>query len=332
VFGGQGEGEDYLETIRRIVRAERIDLILPVYEDAVRFVSVHRADLEQFCRCALTPPADLMDRLADKWQTACLLGTSDIPLPETVLLTERNIRETSLLPPFPVLLKPLVGQGGREVTLVASREEFARLLQLGVLTPGRQIVQRFVRGHDIDCSVLCRDGDILAHTIQSAVLRHPVRFAPAVGVNFIHDEQVLRIARDVMGRLRWNGIAHLDMRKDEDSGAVLLLEINPRFWMSVIGSVHAGVNFPYLACRAAMGERFDPPAWREGPFVWRFQSAVRLLLTGRSLVGTGGMTPGRTVLRYSLADPGPDLFPLAALPMRGWQRRPVTKQGGGQER
>jgi D-aspartate ligase len=330
VFGGQREGEDYLEAIGRIVREEKIDLVLPVYEDAVRFVSVHRAELEQFCRCALTPPAELMDRLGDKWQAACLLGATTIPLPETILLTEQNIHDASVLPRFPVLLKPLVGQGGRQVTLVGSREEFDRLHRLGSLTPGRQIVQRFVRGHDIDCSVLCRDGEILAHTIQSAVLRHPVPFAPAVGIQFAHDDQVLRIAREVMGHLRWNGVAHLDMRKDEDSGAVLLLEINPRFWMSVIGSVHAGVNFPYLACRAAMGERFDPPVCREGPFVWRFQTAVRLLLTGRALFGTGGLTPGRTVLRYSLSDPGPDLFPLVAPLMSGWNGRPATKDGGSE--
>ena len=48
-----------------------------------------------------------------------------------------------------------------------------------------------------------------------------------------------------------------DLRQGTD-GKFYVLEINARYWGSLIGSLSAGVNFPAIACALALGEPVEP--------------------------------------------------------------------------
>ncbi len=45
-----------------------------------------------------------------------------------------------------------------------------------------------------------------------------------------------------MKNLHWNRIAHIDLRYDID-GNLYIIEVNPRFWESLLASLSAGINF-----------------------------------------------------------------------------------------
>jgi predicted ATP-grasp superfamily ATP-dependent carboligase len=49
-----------------------------------------------------------------------------------------------------------------------------------------------------------------------------------------------------------------EFKRDDRTGQHLLLELNPRFWGSLSLPIKAGVDFPDLLCRMAMGEEVDP--------------------------------------------------------------------------
>jgi predicted ATP-grasp superfamily ATP-dependent carboligase len=57
--------------------------------------------------------------------------------------------------------------------------------------------------------------------------------------------------------LGWTGVALVEFKKGDD---YRLIEVNPRFWGSLPLATRAGVNFPHLLCRAALGESFEPVA------------------------------------------------------------------------
>ncbi len=148
--------------------------------------------------------------------------------------------------------------------------------------------------------MLCRDGEILAHTIQQPFTR-ATNFTPAGGVEFVCDDRVLAVTRATMAALKWNGVAHLDLRYDTTRHALVLLEINPRFWGSLLGSLHAGVNFPLLTLRASLGESFDPPSFR----ACRYVSATTAILfwrSGRFGMARAGFRVTDTGFRYAWCD------------------------------
>ena len=105
--------------------------------------------------------------------------------------------------------------------------------------------------------------------------------------------------------LRWNGVANLDMLRCAATGATMVLEINPRYWATLLGSVHARVNFPYLACLAALGHPFPPT--KSQPITYADQStAIKQMLkkmTGRPHLA--GLKLRNTALWTSLTDPLP---------------------------
>ena len=47
-----------------------------------------------------------------------------------------------------------------------------------------------------------------------------------------------------MQALKWSGIVNIDFIYDENDKQAKILEVNPRYWQSLLGSLFAGVNFP----------------------------------------------------------------------------------------
>ena len=84
-------------------------------------------------------------------------------------------------------------------------------------------------------------------------------------IDFINDIKTYNLVCTVAEKLNWSGIAHIDLRFDLQDEKVKLIEINPRYWGSLMGSLTAGVNFPYIAAVAALkGEsiKSEPKAIR----------------------------------------------------------------------
>src|SRR5439155_12421826 len=116
------------------------------------------------------------------------------------------------------------------------------------------------------------------------------------------------VGQRVVAALGWEGIAHIDMREDPESGEVRVIEVNPRYWSSLLASHAAGVNFPYLACLSALGVLYAPPQVRLQRFA---QARSALMMVARALIpGADLRVPGirETIWAYLLRDPLPHAF------------------------
>jgi len=83
---------------------------------------------------------------------------------------------------------------------------------------------------------------------------------------------------------------------------LFLIEVNPRYWQTLLGSAAMGVNFPDLHCRLAFGERPTAPMYRTGSYL----DSHSLLTSPRNILALLRRDPG--FLRYArwrimLADP-----------------------------
>ena len=66
------------------------------------------------------------------------------------------------------------------------------------------------------------------------------------------------MARTLLEKIGWFGVAMVEFKVDPRDGLAKLMEINPRFWGSLALAIQAGVNFPLLLHKMAMGVHFDP--------------------------------------------------------------------------
>ena len=294
-----------LEIVLQVIREKQIDMVMPIEDDAVAFVSHCRQELEGVTAVMPTPSLDMLKTATDKWQLAQFLEKHHIPGPKTILFTgneqvEAQVAELHL----PILCKPAYGRSGNGIRFFDDADAclaHLRQMKLEVETPSFMI-QSYVDGYDVDCSVLCQDGKILAHTIQKGFIPRSSQFAPAAGIEFINHEEIMDLVTRLMQKMNFSGVAHLDLRSEAETGRIKLIEINTRFWGSVVGSLVVGVNFPHLACLAGLNRSFEYPDYRLGRYV-DFSAVIKEGI--RRIVRKNSHDFGwnDTGLRYLLVDP-----------------------------
>jgi predicted ATP-grasp superfamily ATP-dependent carboligase len=160
-------------------------------------------------------------------------------------------------------------------------------------------VQPFIEGYDLAVNTLCQNGRILATTVQHTVKTAANPFRAATGIEIRDDPPALHLAEQLLHELGWSGVASIDMRFDTRRQMPVILEVNGRYWNSLLGSLNAGVNFPLLTCELTLGDlksNYRPRATRY------FSDRSSMLL---SLVGGGRLRikPHETNLRYSAHEP-----------------------------
>jgi phosphoribosylaminoimidazole carboxylase (NCAIR synthetase) len=299
VWGGLNEAGGAQQLMNR-AREVAADVCLAVDLPAIEAATL--APVLAGVTFAPLPSVDSLRVACDKWDMAQFLAARRFPHPRSVLcVDDANCRAQLRALDFPVLLKPRVGGNGAGIERFTDPDSLLAHLTTHPKRWGTTLAQRLVAGHDIDCSVLCVQGRVIAHTIQRG-FTPTVGFRPPGGIEFTQHEGVLRVVRDLMRALNWNGVAHVDLRQSAETGAISIIEINPRFWGSVIGSRHAGINFPHLACVAGLGRTFEYPAFRRCRYV-AGNTAVRFWSRGQLGTRIAGFTIADTVFRYALSDP-----------------------------
>ena len=251
---------DLIATIKK----SGIDVLLPVSGPGIAFVARHAAALREHVHISAVPLPAQLDLVNDKWLFAQQVMGAQIATPRTVLLDgEKRLDEFD--PDLPIILKPRCGSGGNGINrfdrAADLRSQIARFM--GENDP--YLIQEFITGYDIDRSVLCIGGRVVASTVQEDVSAK-AHFAPSGSLHFHQDAKAERLVDAVVDALGWHGIAHLDLRYDKD-GRLHVIELNPRYWSTMPGSLAAGINFPLIAVREALGLEQPEPHMHECYYV-----------------------------------------------------------------
>lgn len=294
-----------LERVTAILRHVHIDVIMPVAENGIMFVHKHRNVLGPLATISPLPNPDVFDVARDKWLFYEFARQHDVQTPRSFLIS-RDVSRDSLIAnlTYPVIVKPTIGHGGWGIERFDSENKLlAALAKYEKDSSKARIIQEYREGSDVDISVLCKDGRVLAFTIQHTLVKNSTNvFAYGQIIEFIQNADVLAAATKLLSSLKWTGVAHLDCIWEERDG-VSILEINPRFWGTLLGSTAAGVNFPYLAFLVAQGISFPLPEYRTAVFA---RLSVKEWLSwplGRRPFP--GLAVGNTNLRFVLGDPRP---------------------------
>lgn len=299
------QNQSLLEGVAEVCTKYKIDLCLPVDTDGIYYFAQHRGETESLVKLAIIDSAQTLRTVWDKGLLADFLFANQMPHPKTITSREQFEREGAGIG-FPVLIKPRLAGGGVGIEKFTDREGL--LNKIGKV-PGffnQYIIQSYIEGEDIDCSVLCMDGRILAYTIQKGLYANMTgSFQAPEAIEFLHSPDVLKVTSDLASALHWNGVAHVDLRNRTADGQVMVIEVNPRFWGSLEGSRHAGVNFAHLALQLGMGEVFSLPEYSNV----RYASALSVIK--RKLKNKPAVNLFReTNLGYYLRDPLPVLARL----------------------
>ncbi len=294
--------------IIRHAEKRKAQIVFPVDEHIVKIIASRKAEINRVALLAPLPDLETYTRAIDKWQLADFLKSADVPHPRTVKY-EKGVSEKLIAElPFPVIIKPVDQGNGQGIYTFQDPTELLLFFENQEIQH-EYIVQPFITGFDIDCSCLCSEGRILSYTIQKGILSSTKKFQAAVGIEFLYDERVLRVVERLMKHLNWSGVAHIDLRHDQKADEIKVIEINARYWGSLLGSLHAGINFPLLAIKTAKGEVFEKEEYR---FTRYFMGKSPLKKLWKTAFGPrkDRVRLNDTSLFYQLRDPVPVIFEM----------------------
>jgi predicted ATP-grasp superfamily ATP-dependent carboligase len=302
VFEAEAAPEKIVDWLRECCRRQGIALLLPNDGPAVRFVAANRAALNAFVATTLVPSVEAMELATDKGRLTRFLQERGIPCPRTLHAGGDEVRARNFDGlRFPVLAKATNLAGGEGIHRCADQDELIKAI--GELEARRLnfLVQELVEGPDVDCSLIAEEGEILAWTTQRGVRKTHFGAAPVELVMEPHPRLVEHVGA-VLRELRWSGVAHIDSILDTRDDSYCILEINGRFWGSVLASTAAGINFPQLLVTRAAGLPVPRQEFSTLPFYWAD-------IGWRRLISRDGRRYrlGETQVPFFLRDPWPEL-------------------------
>ncbi|MDN3644278.1 ATP-grasp domain-containing protein [Lutimonas halocynthiae] len=250
-----GYDENWIEFIKTQITLNKINVIMPVEIEDIRLLSAHSDDINELATL-LVPPLNSFDSTLDKWKFYKFLISNKLPSPISLDCLE-PVKQNQFPLDFPLLLKPKIGMGGFGIKTILD----ANMLKEGFNTNKDYMAQEMIDGYDIDMSVLCLKGTILAYTIQKGYVFSTCKYSAALSVEFLYEDDIYSSVSKMMKNLNWTGFAHVDLRYDKMDGTFKILEINPRAWGSIEASKSVGINFPYLYILTSMGIAYDQPAY-----------------------------------------------------------------------
>jgi predicted ATP-grasp superfamily ATP-dependent carboligase len=237
------DGELDPELIRQVDRAAarwNADIVVPADLDATLLLARHGGGLTRARACAI-PDADTIVTLHNKWKLSRVMDRLGVPYPETELCADADaLARTSL--PFPIITKPPDRDAGVGFQIHRTRQELTARLERGKLAAAFPVIaQRFVPGWDLGFSFLASHGHLVAYSICEHKRNGERRF---------YEDARLRAAiQRLVEETRYHGVGHFDARYDPARDDFRVLELNPRFWGSLLYSTNAGVNYPELLVR-----------------------------------------------------------------------------------
>jgi predicted ATP-grasp superfamily ATP-dependent carboligase len=260
------EDPDHIPAILTICKKENIDIVLPVQHDEVIEVSRKKELFESEGVRVPLPRFPLIELANDKYRLTRMLGEHGIAVPRTYLLAEADPADLEREIGFPMLIKLRNSTGQRGQTMIRNMAELEAqtCLSQKEYPAGQIIVQEYIPGSDFD--TMYTVGLIYNHNhrLRACVPLKKIRSRPYTGgtaicTKAVNRDDIAETAIRVMSVLgQWEGIADVEIKMDPRDAKPKFIELNPRPWGSMYGAYVAGVDFPMLWVKLALGETLDP--------------------------------------------------------------------------
>jgi len=253
--------EDVVELAASILKLYHIDYLIPYDEIETRKITEKRAYLSQFASITIATNPEFFNIGIHKLQLATFLTAHNIPCPQFATFSQtEKIKKIVDEFGFPLLVKPVRQSAGRMIQKFYDWDSLNSFFETPGIEKDEFVIQPFIIGSDLTCNVICEAGKIICYTIQESPIKYGSNFSTNDILEYHEDPEVLKIVGDMMQLLHWNGVACVDMRRNSIDNSVKILEINGRFWASVVPSfTKAGLNFPFILLKKSLGEPVDIP-------------------------------------------------------------------------
>ena len=259
----------FVDVMLRICEEQAVRLVVPTIDTELPALAENRQRFEKIgCFVHISDPRTIQiayrkDRTHQWLEQEGLPTVKQAPAGEVLAGKEAF--------DFPAIAKPVAGSASIGVTKVSDMEELRF-----VAARGDYVVQSIAPGVEFTVSVFVDQEGKVRTTVPRQRLE--VRAGEVSKGRTVHVAPVEDLARRLFERLPGaRGAMNVQIFFDEQSGAVNVIEINPRFGGGFPLAWHAGARSPRWIIEEILGlESSITDEWKEGLTMLRFDDAVYL--------------------------------------------------------
>ena len=223
--------------INGIAQEDPQALLVPFDCEGIRLVNRVRSKLA----LASIPVPDLpaLEMLDDKWRFYRFCEAHALLMPATRHVGSKANLDFGALEAglgLPFIVKPTNSSGSMGVQIVRNRADLEEKIRGNAAYRfGPLIAQRYIDGVDMGINVLSLRGQLCAFSIHRVANWPLIEFVPHAAM----EGMAAKICRDS----GYHGVMNVDVRVEEGTGKVFVMEANPRFWATLAASAGCGLNF-----------------------------------------------------------------------------------------
>jgi len=288
----------FAEHLLEYVRANPVDLVVPITDECIHPLAHRRAQFESSTRLAIAPE-EALALVTDKERTVALASELGVPVPRSrVVWGIEEARSAAAELTFPIVVKPTVSRRylpGEDRTLkgeVTFARDMAALDQrMAALAGHRILLQEYEPGEGVGVECVAYEGEVRRAFQHRRLAEIPVTGGASAWRESVPlDPELYEHAQRLIRALRWTGLVMIEFKRGEKPW---FLEVNGRVWGSLPLACLAGVDFP-----GELAELFFPgDAPRAAP-VDRYRVGVRAYNLELMLLWIGQVLLGRSRHEY----------------------------------
>ena len=295
-----------ISKLKSIISDLGINLIFPYDEEEGIFISEHKHLLvSETTKCIwLTPPENYKIGV-NKQLLASFLYEANISVPRFIQKEKKeDVIDAITNWQSEFIMKPARSSFGRGIIRFKNIDEFKDYAHIHIIDYSNTLFQPYIQGNDITANVLSLNGEVIHHTIQETPIKTGSSFVSGDEFEFKSDEEVIALVKKAIKKLNWSGIACFDLRRNSINGDIYILEINGRFWASLVAAYEkGGVNFPLITAQLALDNKVMP-------YDKTYKKQISFLTYLKKIFRGEGINFSHTKYRPYLSDPIARLFQI----------------------
>lgn len=238
----------WVRAVKTLLEREQFDAVLPNCDDSTLLpFHLHREEFAGF-NIAL-PNENSMHVLFDKAATRALCEDLGIPVaPGRVLAPDDSPDDLIASFGLPVVIKPRrsvssdhIGEF-EKVGILESRDQLEQALR-AIREHERYLVEGYFPGTGGGVSVLASSGEVL-ESFQHRRLREATGGVSSYRISEAVAAPILEACKKICRSTLFTGVCMFEFRRNQQTGAWVLIETNARFWGSVSLPIAVGMDFP----------------------------------------------------------------------------------------
>jgi hypothetical protein len=238
--------EKFLDEIVYICKRENINVIFPTTDPLIFLFSKNERRFSSLNIEVPVPDIQKLSQITDKYSLAVFAKAQNVPCPRTGLVDSASLKNTASTFNFPVILKPRLGLASCGVNKFTEKEELFSKFNYLESQFGRQMLQEFIPGNEINFINVYMNHDCKAlacffYRVQRPEMRV---FDGRSGQELAAPNESCKGIVSILERLQFKGYANAQLKVDSRDKIPKLLEINVKMTTNVWMARGLGKNRP----------------------------------------------------------------------------------------